>query len=81
MKRGCHADAAAILRAERLVERTEVCGHLPTSAQAAELLRQLAILVRIAKRLHLERADPNRPAASCATCAWIAREYGAEVIG
>jgi hypothetical protein len=67
-------DGADILAAERHLALAESRGRL-SRADASALARVLAI----AKRLRLERADPNAPR-DCERCAYIEREYGPEVV-
>lgn len=73
--RSLQQDAAELLAAELRLSIVASKGHL-TRADVEVFTRAL----EIARRLHLERADPNAPQ-DCERCDYIEREYGAEAIG
>jgi hypothetical protein len=77
MKSTLQQDATEILHTEQLIARARRGGMVGSG----DLLAHLERMTAIARRLHLERADPNAPSENCSRCAYIEREYGAEAVG
>jgi hypothetical protein len=75
MKSTLQQDATEILHTEQLIARARRGGMVGSG----DLLAHLERMTAIAKRLRLERADPNAPR-DCERCAYIEREYGPEVV-